>query len=61
MITFEHKIRLHKNARKEEGMKRVLCYGDSNTHGCNPEWKAEWDADPEKSVRFSEHKMEYSL
>lgn len=35
-------------------MKRVLCYGDSNTHGCNPEWKAEWDADPEKSVRFSE-------
>ena len=35
-------------------MKRILCYGDSNTHGCNPQWTAEWDADPSKHVRFSE-------
>lgn len=35
-------------------MKRILCYGDSNTHGCNPQWKAEWEADPLKGVRFSE-------
>lgn len=35
-------------------MKRILCYGDSNTYGCNPAWTPEWDKDPAKSVRFSE-------
>lgn len=35
-------------------MKRILCYGDSNTHGCNPAWIPAWDEDPEKTVRFSE-------
>lgn len=35
-------------------MKRIVCYGDSNTHGCNPAWTAEWDADPEKGVRLQE-------
>lgn len=35
-------------------MKRILCYGDSNTHGCNPAWAPEWSLDPAKSARFSE-------
>lgn len=34
-------------------MKRILCYGDSNTHGCNPAWVAEWEDDLSKGVRFS--------
>lgn len=24
-------------------MKKILCYGDSNTYGCNPEWTPDWD------------------
>ena len=34
-------------------MKRILCYGDSNTHGCNPAWVPEWENDMTKGVRFS--------
>lgn len=35
-------------------MKRILCYGDSNTNGCNPAWMPGWSLDFTKSVRFSE-------
>lgn len=35
-------------------MKRILCYGDSNTHGCNPLWTADWENDTQKGVRLSE-------
>ncbi len=34
-------------------MKRILCYGDSNTFGANPAWVPEWDSDPQKSVRLT--------
>lgn len=35
-------------------MKQILCYGDSNTYGCNPAWTPEWNKNESKTVRFSE-------
>lgn len=36
-------------------MKRILCYGDSNTHGANPNWSPDSDSPSSPCKRLSEN------
>lgn len=55
VVTFMRQFNIMGCIRMEDiKLKRILCYGDSNTHGCNPEWTAEWENDPAKGIRLPE-------